>query len=55
MKSERILGGLVSLGMVAAMSAPAILAKSQAAPAQQGRNGNEGQTPSRRGEPEPYG
>src|SRR3974390_2666733 len=39
MKIERILGGLVSLGMVAAMSVPAILAKSQAAPAQQGEMG----------------
>lgn len=35
MKIERILGGLVSLGMVAALSVPAVLAKSQAAPAQQ--------------------
>jgi Spy/CpxP family protein refolding chaperone len=39
MKSERILGGLVSLGMVAALSVPAVLAKSQAAPAQQGEMG----------------
>ena len=39
MKIERILGGLVSLGMVAALSAPAVLAKSQAAPAQQGEMG----------------
>jgi len=36
MKIERVLGGLVSLGMVAALSVPAVLAKSQAAPAQQG-------------------
>jgi Spy/CpxP family protein refolding chaperone len=35
MKIERILGGLVSLGIVAALSVPAVLAKSQAAPAQQ--------------------
>jgi Spy/CpxP family protein refolding chaperone len=39
MKIERILGGLVSLGMVAALSVPAVLAKSQAAPAQQGEMG----------------
>ncbi len=39
MKIERILGGLVSLGMVAAMSAPAVLARGQAAPAQQGEMG----------------
>ena len=39
MKIERILGGLVSLGMVAALSAPAVVAKSQAAPAQQGEMG----------------
>jgi len=38
MKIERILGGLVSLGMVAALSVPAV-AKSQAAPAQQGEMG----------------
>jgi Spy/CpxP family protein refolding chaperone len=36
MKIVRILGGLVSLGMVAALSVPAVLAKSPAAPAQQG-------------------
>jgi Spy/CpxP family protein refolding chaperone len=35
MKIERILGGLVSLGMVAALAVPAALAKSQAAPAAQ--------------------
>ena len=39
MKIERILAGLVSLGMVAALSVPAVLAKSQAAPAQQGEMG----------------
>jgi Spy/CpxP family protein refolding chaperone len=39
MKIERLLGGLVSLGMVAALSVPAVLAKSQAAPAQQGEMG----------------
>jgi Spy/CpxP family protein refolding chaperone len=38
-KIERVLGGLVSLGMVAALSVPAVLAKSQAAPAQQGEMG----------------
>jgi Spy/CpxP family protein refolding chaperone len=38
MKIERVLGGLVSLGMVAALSVPAV-AKSQAAPAQQGEMG----------------
>src|SRR6266436_769127 len=35
MKIERILGGLVSLGMVAALSVPMALANSQAAPASQ--------------------
>src|SRR5258708_19707750 len=35
MKIERILGGLVSLGMVAALAAPMALANSQAAPASQ--------------------
>ena len=39
MKIGRVLGGLVSLGMVAALSVPAVLAKSQAAPAQQGEMG----------------
>ncbi|HEY1467762.1 MAG TPA: hypothetical protein VGF61_01875 [Candidatus Acidoferrum sp.] len=39
MKIEKILGGLVSLGMVAALSVPAALAKSQAAAAQQGEMG----------------
>jgi Spy/CpxP family protein refolding chaperone len=39
MKIERILGGLVSLGIVAALSVPAVLAKSQAAPAQQSEMG----------------
>ena len=39
MKIERLLGGLVSLGMVAALSVPAVLANSQAAPAQQGEMG----------------
>jgi Spy/CpxP family protein refolding chaperone len=39
MKIERVLGGLVSLGMVAALAVPAVLAKSQAAPAQQGEMG----------------
>ena len=39
MKIERMLGGLVSLGIVAALAAPAALAKSQAAPAQQGETG----------------
>lgn len=39
MKIERVLGGLVSLGMVAALSVPAVLAKSQAAPAPQGEMG----------------
>jgi protein CpxP len=39
MKIERILGGLVSVGVVAALSVPAVLAKSQAAPAQQGEMG----------------
>jgi len=40
MKIERILGGLVSLGMVAALAVPAALAKNQAAPAaQQGEMG----------------
>jgi Spy/CpxP family protein refolding chaperone len=39
MKIERILGGLASLGMVAALAVPAVLAKSQAAPAQQGEMG----------------
>jgi Spy/CpxP family protein refolding chaperone len=35
MKIERILGGLVSLGMVAALSVPLALGKSQDAPASQ--------------------
>src|SRR5258706_14185440 len=35
MKIERILGGLVSLGMVAALAVPMALANSQAAPASQ--------------------
>jgi Spy/CpxP family protein refolding chaperone len=35
MKIERILGGIVSLGMVAALAVPFALAKSQAAPASQ--------------------
>jgi Spy/CpxP family protein refolding chaperone len=35
MKIERILGGLVSLGIVAALAVPLALAKSQAAPAPQ--------------------
>ncbi len=35
MKIERILGGLVSLGMVAALGVPLALANSQAAPAPQ--------------------
>jgi Spy/CpxP family protein refolding chaperone len=35
MKSNRILGGLVSLGMVAALAVPLALAKSQDAPAPQ--------------------
>jgi Spy/CpxP family protein refolding chaperone len=35
MKIERILGGLVSLGMVAALAVPLALAKSQATPASQ--------------------
>jgi Spy/CpxP family protein refolding chaperone len=35
MKIERILGGLVSLGLVAALAVPLALAKSQAAPAPQ--------------------
>ncbi|HEX4543635.1 MAG TPA: hypothetical protein VH114_10740 [Candidatus Acidoferrum sp.] len=35
MKIERILGGLVSLGMVAALAVPVALAKSQTAPASQ--------------------
>jgi Spy/CpxP family protein refolding chaperone len=35
MKIERILGGLVSLGMVAALAVPLALANSQAAPAPQ--------------------
>jgi len=39
MKIERVLGGLVSLGIVAALSVPAVLAKSQAAPAQQDEMG----------------
>ena len=39
MKIGRTLGGLVSLGMVAALSVPAVLAKSQAAPAQQSEMG----------------
>jgi len=39
MKIERKLAGLVSLGMVAALSVPAVLAKSQAAPAQQSEMG----------------
>ena len=39
MKIEAITRGLVSLGMVAALSVPAVLAKSQAAPAQQGEMG----------------
>ena len=39
MNFERILGRLVSLGMVAALSVPAVLANSQAAPAQQGEMG----------------
>jgi Spy/CpxP family protein refolding chaperone len=39
MKIERILGGLVSLGMAAALSVPAVLAKSHAATAQQGEMG----------------
>jgi Spy/CpxP family protein refolding chaperone len=36
MKIERILGGLVSFGMVAALAVPLTLAKSQDAPAAQG-------------------
>ena len=40
MKIERILGGLLSLGMVAALAVPVALAKSHAAPAaQQGEMG----------------
>jgi Spy/CpxP family protein refolding chaperone len=39
MNFERVLGRLVSLGMVAALSVPAVLAHSQAAPAQQGEMG----------------
>src|SRR6516225_7485239 len=39
MKIGRTLGGLVSLAMVAALSVPAGLAKSQATPAQQGEMG----------------
>jgi len=39
MKIGRTLGGLVSLGMVVALSVPAVLARSQAAPAQQGEMG----------------
>jgi periplasmic protein CpxP/Spy len=35
MKIERLLGGLVSLGMVAALAVPLALAQSQAAPASQ--------------------
>lgn len=35
MKIERVLGGLVSLGMVAALAVPSALAKSQAAPTAQ--------------------
>src|SRR5712664_1381814 len=35
MKIERVLGGLVSLGMVAALAVPLALANSQAAPAPQ--------------------
>ena len=35
MKTERILGGLVSLGMVAALAIPVALANSQATPAPQ--------------------
>jgi len=39
MNFERILGRLVSLGMVAALSVPAVLVNSQAAPAQQDEMG----------------
>ena len=39
MKIDRILGGLVSLGMMAALSVPAAQAKSQAAQAPQGQVG----------------
>ena len=39
MKIERVLGGLVSLGVVAALCVPGVLAKNQAAPAQQGEMG----------------
>lgn len=39
MNFERVLGRLVSLGMVAALSVPAVLAHSQAPPAQQGEMG----------------
>jgi Spy/CpxP family protein refolding chaperone len=39
MKIDRILGGLVSLGVVTALSVPAVLTESQAAPAQQGEMG----------------
>ncbi len=44
MKIERILGGFVSLGLVAALSVPVALAKSQAASAQQAasKEGKEG-------------
>src|SRR5229473_8185778 len=35
MKIEKMLGGLVSLGLVAALAVPGALAKSQAAPAHQ--------------------
>ena len=39
MKIERVLGGLVSLGVVAALCVPGVLPKNQAAPAQQGEMG----------------
>lgn len=42
MKIGRMLGGLVSLGMVAALAAPTVPAKSQAAPAPQAAAGEMG-------------
>ena len=42
MKIERVLGGLVSLGLVAALAVPVTLAKSQATPAPQAASREKG-------------
>jgi hypothetical protein len=51
MKIGRTLGGLVSLGMAAALSARG-LGEEPGCSCTAGRNGNAGQTPVRGGEPE---